>query len=1059
MSSLDLYIIMMSIMKNKRGEFVSASVFVVAVIVMASIVSITGMAAGGGDGNESGYGVMAVPLFINAINTSVDFKINHNFTANITLNHTSLDAYIFSTNATGVWFNTTVDISGSEYNASQQANVTIGQGQQVCWYYWANETSGENDSSSNYCFIVANTAPIVDTVVILPASPNTTNDLNCTNTTSDADSDTVTVKLFNWFKDEVAQNINNSILAAGNTTSGELWRCSINVTDGTDGGFKNSSAVTILDNVIPIFSSAINTSVDFKINHNFTANITIDDEHLNTYIFSTNATGSWVNTTIDAGDVTQINASYQANITSTQGEQVCWYYWVNDTSNNNVTSSNYCFTVQNTAPTVDTIAISPSSPNATVDLNCTYTATDDDSDTLTPTFEWYLSGVAQSINNQILALGNTTPGQTWNCSVNVTDTQEWDFDASAAVVIADESAPTFSSPSNTSVDFKINHNFTANITIDDYALDAYIFSTNATGSWVNVTFDISGVQYNASYNANVTVGQGQQVCWYYWVNDTSNNNVTSSNYCFTVQNTAPTVDTIAISPSSPNATVDLNCTYTATDDDSDTLTPTYDWYKDGINQSINNQILAAGNTTVGDAWNCSVNVSDGTEWSYLVSSAKTISDDSAPTFSSAVNTSADFKINSAFTANVTIDNANLTDYIFSTNASGSWVNASSSISGTQYNASSQTTISVANGVQVCWYYWASDDVDNNATSSTYCFTVVNSVPVQGTPTITGSSVNDNLVCTASATDADGENVNYNGRWYLNGTANTTFDTAPTNYTQGVSTSVSTLGSGNTSVGDVWSCEVRADDGTINSSYANSTNVTIAAVPTSSGGGGGGRRCNDECIEGEVICQNGAYYICGDYDSDTCTEWSVEECPSGSNCDEKTSQCVPSICVEDWICEDWDTCENGLQTRQCEDWNSCGTEEQKPTLTKNCGVEEDVEEDEVDEELLVEEKEIKIDEKSAPAVEEKGIVSKLTSTVSSIKSVVVEYPKQSGAILALVIVIGYMIGHTRGKRKTKKIKWKKVNKKSLKKLKKKVVKKSNKKSESSKESEEENNKED
>ena len=76
--------------------------------------------------------------------------------------------------------------------------------------------------------------------------------------------------------------------------------------------------MTILDNVIPTFSSPSNTSVDFKINHNFTANITIDNEHLDAYIFSTNATGTWVNTTVSLSGETQLNASQQANITETQ---------------------------------------------------------------------------------------------------------------------------------------------------------------------------------------------------------------------------------------------------------------------------------------------------------------------------------------------------------------------------------------------------------------------------------------------------------------------------------------------------------------------------------------------------------------------------------------------------------------------------------------------------------------------------------------------------------------------------------------------------------------------
>ncbi len=522
-------------------------------------------------------------------------------------------------------------------------------------------------------------------------------------------------------------------------------------------------------------------------------------------------------------------------------------------------------------------------------------------------------------------------------------------------------APTFENAVNTSVDFKRNHNFTANITINNTNLSSYIFSTNASGSWVNgSSVGIEGAQqYNASATSNITIAGGSEVCWYYWANDTTGENLSSSNYCFTVANTAPDVTAAAISPASPNSTVDLNCTYTVTDvDDNDVLTPTYNWFKDGAPQSINNQILALGNTTPGDLWNCSVNVSDGTDWDYLASSEVTISDESDPTFTNAVNTSADFKINSNFTANITINNANLSSYLFSTNASGSWVNTSAaSISGTQYNASEQATIEVAKGSEVCWYYWTNDTAGNGASSSNYCFNVANTAPVQGTPTVSSSSGNDyetdDITCTASATDADGDDVSYNGSWYKNGVQNSTFDTSPTNYTQGVSTDVSTVNSSLTSVGDNWSCEVRAYDGGDYSSYAMSANLTILAEPAPSRGGGG-RLCTNECEAGTRVCRDDSMYICGDFDYDYCVEWAVKACPKGKTCED--GKCVLIPCVEDWVCRGWSPCVDRMQTRECADWNKCGTTEQKPEMQRTCVVEEVKEEELPPEEVeVIEEK--------------------------------------------------------------------------------------------------------
>jgi hypothetical protein len=98
------------------------------------------------------------PRFENEVNTSIDFRKHSNFTANITINDEALSSYKFSTNASGIWLNqTAVSISGKQANVSANANITVGQGNSVCWYYYAIDTSVNENSSDIYCFIVDNT--------------------------------------------------------------------------------------------------------------------------------------------------------------------------------------------------------------------------------------------------------------------------------------------------------------------------------------------------------------------------------------------------------------------------------------------------------------------------------------------------------------------------------------------------------------------------------------------------------------------------------------------------------------------------------------------------------------------------------------------------------------------------------------------------------------------------------------------------------------------------------------------------------------------------------------
>jgi len=82
----------------------------------------------------------------------------------------------------------------------------------------------------------------------------------------------------------------------------------------------------------------------------------------------------------------------------------------------------------------------------------------------------------------------------------------------------------------------------------------------------------------------------------------------------TIQNSAPTAPVAAVTPESPDGTVDLVCTITtqSTDADGDTITYSYQWYKDGVLQSaLTTNTVAAANTADGQVWKCVVTATDG----------------------------------------------------------------------------------------------------------------------------------------------------------------------------------------------------------------------------------------------------------------------------------------------------------------------------------------------------------------------------------------------------------------------------------------------------------------
>jgi hypothetical protein len=69
-------------------------------------------------------------------------------------------------------------------------------------------------------------------------------------------------------------------------------------------------------------------------------------------------------------------------------------------------------------------------------------------------------------------------------------------------------------------------------------------------------------------------------------------------------------------------------------------------------------------------------------------------------------------------------------------------------------------------------------------------------------------------------------------------------------------------------------------------------------------------CADECDDGDRTCDGGGYRTCGEFDSDSCRDWSpVEPCGEGESCD--GGECRSTQCTEeheDCVCGDDECCE-------------------------------------------------------------------------------------------------------------------------------------------------------
>ncbi|MBT5022003.1 hypothetical protein HON01_04205 [Candidatus Woesearchaeota archaeon] len=442
-----------------------------------------------------------------------------------------------------------------------------------------------------------------------------------------------------------------------------------------------------------------------------------------------------------------------------KGDQINVSVYANDGSDNSTLNWSNIITIENYAPHFDPAVSSKSASSDNeffFDINCSDIDGDDVS---------YFDNSSLFIINESTGAINHTPGEldvgTYNINIICGD----GTDNSSAVfeyVISDETSPVFFDPVNSSVGFKKHQLFIANISINDSALDFYKFSTNASGSWLNSSVDISGSNFNASNSTNISLSRGNQICWYFWANDSSSNEASSSSYCFVVENSVPIFNESLVNYSvsaSQNFVFDINCS----DVDGDTI-----YYYDNtslfnINSSnglinysaqIVDQGLHSINISCGDQ---NVNISSIFNL-LIIGNPNTTQIEPDNNYQNTTPTS----LNVSFVCNATdeINLNNISLYITnSTNISTSFaLNQSTNITGTQNSSSWNLTLTTGT------YTWNCLSFNNNSLSDwdvNRTFTI-NQTSIPSTPTTPGGNngggggggcnPNNNVVCTPTTLD-------------------------------------------------------------------------------------------------------------------------------------------------------------------------------------------------------------------------------------------------------------------------------------------------------------------
>jgi hypothetical protein len=460
--------------------------------------------------------------------------------------------------------------------------------------------------------------------------------------------------------------------------------------------------------------------------------------------------------------------------------------------------------VQNSPPSMTSVSISPDPADVTVPFLQAVGSgfADPDGDSDQTSYEWFVGGVSVTTGEQ-LAPSNFSAGDLVEVVATPSDGLEQGAPVSAQITIANATpsvltaAITPSSGDESTVFAVQGTGFSdPDGDAEDYQYQWYV---NTQPSATTATLDGASFDRGDLISVEVTA----------WDGSAAGNTVASAPV--SVLNTAPTLDSVTLSPADAFTDTEITCAaIDATDLDGDSLSTTYTWLIGGVATIAPDSptLDGAGEAFPGQTWfdkgdevSCTVTISDGSAPPVSVTSAQVTIANSPPTL-----TQADLVPGAAYTFTQLTCLASGYSDADGDPVSYTWnwyVGGALAATSTSLNTLDPSLMS--RGDTVWCEAIASDGTEPSTPAQSGSLVVANTPPTApvlawspGTPQI-GTA----LACVVDtpASDIDGDTFTYHWRWYLDGAAEGSLD------------DLDTVPAAQVQSGDRWACQVWADDGT------------------------------------------------------------------------------------------------------------------------------------------------------------------------------------------------------------------------------------------------------
>jgi len=445
----------------------------------------------------------------------------------------------------------------------------------------------DTGSPASDSLTIDNSTPSVSGVSIEPNPATADDTLSCLYTFSDADGD-ADASTVSWLVGGSPAGVGATL--AGAFAGGDVVVCQVTPSDGSATGTTVSAALTI-SNSAPVVSDVVIDPDPATAADTLTCSYTFSDA-------DGDSDGSSVAWTVDgtsAGSGTTLSGAFSG------GEVVVCTVSPSDGSDTG-TDANGSITITNTAPSVSDVAISPDPALVDDTLACSWTLSDIDDDPDASTVEWSVGGTP--VGSDTTLSGAFSIGDTVTCTVTAHDGTDTGNQASDSVTISNSppvvadvtlspdpatETDTLSCTPGTTTDADGTTSFTFDTAWSVSGVDPGETSTTLDGTW----FD-KGDTVTCTVTPNDGTDDGDPV--------TSN--------AVTIDNTAPSLTTVSISPTDAGAADTLTCTATGfSDPDGDSDQSTWSW-------TLGSSELGTDSTLTGgfsryDTVTCTVTPDDG----------------------------------------------------------------------------------------------------------------------------------------------------------------------------------------------------------------------------------------------------------------------------------------------------------------------------------------------------------------------------------------------------------------------------------------------------------------